>query len=82
MMRKLIRRWFVPRAEYDEMREALQVARSLIVLHHDCSVRQSAGMFCPVCHHEDGTEPEMDRIHAALRAPTRKQLLSEVDCQF
>ena len=63
---RLVRRFFVPRREYDAVIDALIVAHGLIVNHHECSVVQSPGAFCPVCHKKDGSEPEMDKIHATL----------------
>lgn len=55
--------------EIAELRAALQTAYGLITRHHEAGVRQEAGCFCPVCHREDGTEPEMDQIAAALKLP-------------
>lgn len=51
----------------DILRAALNTAYGLIVRHHDVSiVKPDLGGFCPACHHKDGTEPEMEQIHAAL----------------
>ena len=69
---RLVRRWWVPRSEYDTLYTALRVARSLVIRHHDCAVVQSAGCFCPVCHRKDGTEPEIDLMHSALDAANTK----------
>jgi hypothetical protein len=52
----------------DRLAEALRTAFRLIVLHHECGVQQELGCYCPVCHHKDGTEPEIDQIKAALDA--------------
>ena len=58
---------------HDETMTALRTARELIIRHHDATVIQHAGCFCPVCHRPDGSEPEIDQIHAALRkAPVTK----------
>ena len=65
--------------ELAKAREALNIARSLIIRHHACHVVQRAGAFCPVCHRDDGTEPEMDQIYDALNeaAEGRKEMRDE-----
>jgi len=60
-------KWVMCRKELAKAREALDIARSLIIRHHACHVVQRAGAFCPVCHRDDGTEPEMDQIYDALK---------------
>jgi hypothetical protein len=52
----------------DRLADALRTAYGLIFRHHECGVRQELGCYCPVCHREDGTEPEMDQIIATLDA--------------
>ncbi|NQU09597.1 hypothetical protein HQ590_02305, partial [bacterium] len=52
----------------DQAHEALRVAYSQIILHHESGYQWSPGGWCPVCHHADGTEPEMDQISKALAA--------------
>ena len=46
------------------LREALDKAHGLIVKHHAVNImdKMKLGTFCPVCHHADGTEPEIDFI--------------------
>lgn len=56
----------VSRQDYDKAIAALETAFGLIVRHHDSSVTHSWGSFCPVCHKQDGTEPEMDEIKNVL----------------
>ena len=68
-LKRLVRRFVVPRREYDQALDALNAARSLIVRHHEASVTQRAGHFCPVCHRPDGSEPEIDQIFNALHTP-------------
>ena len=60
-------------AELTKLRGLLDLAHKLIVRHHDCNVHQTPGGFCPVCHHKDGTEPEMDAILEALGNFTSKE---------
>lgn len=67
------RRWWVPRSDYDKVVDALRVAKSLIVRHHDCSIVQIAGCYCPVCHRSDGNEPEMDLINDALNGGRKSE---------
>ena len=67
-LRRLVRRFWVPRAEYDQAIEALRLAYEHIVCHHASHVVQSPGAFCPVCHHKDGSEPEMDEIAAVIHS--------------
>jgi len=50
----------------EQLGAALRLAYAHIIKHHACGVRQVAGQLCPVCHHADGTEPEMDAIVRAL----------------
>ena len=52
--------------ENESLRKTINVALGLILKHHKVGVQQELGCFCPVCHHEDGTEPELDAIHKAL----------------
>ncbi len=52
--------------ERDALRAALDVARGLVIRHHEASFRPLCGQFCSVCHRTDGSEPEMDQIAAAL----------------
>ena len=53
----------------DGLASALRAAYVLIVRHHEASVSRFApGKFCPVCHNDDGSEPEMDRIAVAITA--------------
>jgi hypothetical protein len=66
-LKRLLRRWFIPRREYDQTHAALKTALGLLVRHHEVGVRQTWGCFCPVCHHKDGTEPEIDTIIDALK---------------
>ena len=65
-------RWAVerePESEVDRLRRALDVAYGLILNHHNVTVIKGFDYcgFCPVCHHSDGTEPELDEIVAALK---------------
>lgn len=53
-------------ARFPSIQDALQTAYSLIIRHHEAGIKQEAGCFCPVCHREDGTEPEIDKVYAAL----------------
>lgn len=53
------------RARVAELEEAIGTAMGLIVRHHEVGVRQVSGCFCPVCHREDGSEPELDAIQSA-----------------
>lgn len=48
---------------------ALHTAYRHIINHHACRDALEPGMMCPVCHHADDTEPEMDEIHRALFPP-------------
>lgn len=56
-------------AEIKRLRDALHVAYSHIISHHDVAKmsKLQSGGFCPICHHKDGTEPEMNQIVKALR---------------
>jgi hypothetical protein len=54
------------RARVKRLENALKIAHALIVRHHDNNVQQSWGVYCPVCHRQDGTEPEMDAIKRSL----------------
>ena len=58
----------IPRPSYEQVVEALGIAYRHIVDHHADHIVQRAGQFCPVCHHEDHTEPEMDQIVNVLHA--------------
>lgn len=49
------------RQELAEARETIKRAKTLVVLHHDASIQQSAGCFCPVCS-SDGTDKEFDAV--------------------
>ena len=51
-----------------EVAEALRIAQRHTVAHHACNTIENlkAGGLCPVCCKEDGTEPELDKIAAAL----------------
>lgn len=69
---RLVRRWFVPREEHDDLRAALKLAYGHIIRHHEAGIEQHAGCFCQVCHHKDGSEPEMDVIHRALYSANAK----------
>lgn len=63
----LLSPWFVIRQKHESTLAALRTAHCLIVKHHEVGVmNQPWGGFCPVCHHKDGTEPEMDAVIAAL----------------
>ena len=55
--------------EIRRLREALRTAQSLVNRHHACNImdKLKLGGFCPVCHREDGTEPELDEIAVALK---------------
>ena len=53
--------------EIRRLREALRTAQSLVNRHHACHIVQRPGQYCPVCHREDGTEPELDEIAVALK---------------
>jgi thiol-disulfide isomerase/thioredoxin len=65
-IRRFIHRFVVSRRDYDEAISALHTAESLIIKHHNCSKPVLLGLFCPHCHHEDGTEPELDQIAQAI----------------
>lgn len=58
-------------ARVAELEKALGTAVGLIVRHHEVGVKQEWGCFCPVCHHKDGSEPELDAIKASLKMPSR-----------
>jgi hypothetical protein len=64
----------------DKLAEALQTAFRLIVLHHECGVQQELGCYCLVCHHKDGTEPEIDQIKEALAAVEENQKTDSISC--
>jgi len=49
-----------------ELHAALEVARGLIVRHHNCYKKIEWGQPCPHCVREDGSQPEMDQIAKAL----------------
>lgn len=55
--------------DYARMRDALEVARSLILQHHNCSVRVEPGQMCPHCCEADGSSPKLDKIWDALARP-------------
>jgi hypothetical protein len=55
--------------EYRRVYAALEVAKSLILRHHDCSKQVTAGSLCPHCCQQDGTSPELDQIWDALSKP-------------
>ena len=46
--------------------EALKTARGLIVRHHSDGTTAVAGKYCSICHHADGSEPEIDEIFNAI----------------
>ncbi len=49
-----------------ELEAALKLARSHVISHHAAHLNGGELGWCPVCHKEDGTEPEMDLIDSAL----------------
>ena len=49
-----------------ELEAALKLARSHVISHHAAHLNGGDLGWCPVCHKEDGTEPEMDLIDSAL----------------
>lgn len=53
--------------ERERLRAALEVARDLIIKHHNCSKPVQLGCLCPHCAREDGSSPELDQIWDALR---------------
>lgn len=72
LLDKLIRRWYVPRSDFEKVHQGLFTARRLIIRHHDCTLPQITwGGFCPACHQVDGSEPEMDQIFEALEVRER-----------
>ena len=52
--------------EISQLRKALTTAYNLVVKHHNCNIVKIAGALCPVCHREDGTEPELEEIAKSL----------------
>jgi len=64
-----------PHKEHAEAVGALRLAYRHIMAHHACNVmeRLKLGQFCPVCHHADGSEPELDAIVAAIQKATQGQ---------
>jgi hypothetical protein len=58
----------VVNSDVQHLRDVLEMAYRHIVNHHSSSVIQSPGAFCPVCHHADNSEPEMDAIVRCLDA--------------
>jgi hypothetical protein len=48
------------------LENVLKIAHALIVRHHDNNVQQGWGVYCSVCHRQDGTEPEMDAIKRVM----------------
>jgi len=55
------------RAKVVELKDVLRMAQGHIVKHHNASKQVVLGEFCPVCVHDDGTEPELDAIAKALQ---------------
>ena len=70
ILRRLVRRFWVPRSEYDTAIAALKMAQGHIMSHHAVNVMDGLkiGGFCPVCHYPDGREPEMDLIARVLHS--------------
>jgi hypothetical protein len=69
-LRRLVRRFWVPRSEYDTAIATLKMAQGHIMSHHVCNIMDGLkpGGFCPVCHHPDGSEPEMDLIARVIHS--------------
>lgn len=66
-LRRMVRRFVVPRQDYDSATEALREALSLIVKHHDCSKRVELGQVCPHCADDTGASPVLDRIYREIQ---------------
>ena len=56
----------VPIADYRAALDALEVARALIIEHHNCSKQIEPGCWCPHCTEADGSSPKLDMIYDAL----------------
>ena len=65
-LRRLVRRFWVPRSEYDAKVDALRAALDLIVRHHDCGKRIELGCACPHCTDASGNAPVLDRIYREI----------------
>ena len=67
-LRRLVRRFWVPRAEYDGAIDTLRAALDLIVRHHDCGKRIELGCACPHCTDANGQAPVLERIYSEIHA--------------
>ena len=65
-LRRLVRRFWVPRSEYDRAIDTLRAALDLIVRHHNCGKRIEFGCACPHCTDANGEAPVLDRIYREI----------------
>jgi hypothetical protein len=68
-LRRLVRRFWVPRSEYDAKMDALRAALNLILAHHNCGKRIELGGVCPHCTDANGDAPVLSRIYNEIDSP-------------
>jgi hypothetical protein len=68
-LRRLVRRFWVPRSEYDAKMDALRAALSLIIAHHNCGKRIEVRGVCPHCTDANGDAPVLSRIYHEIDSP-------------